>query len=696
VELSGGAIRPGRNVLSVSSSTAFAVSRLRLRNVSGYSSGFPKAVVFPKPNTYSQAVLWSASRLRLIAAAWLGVVLLLLGLISSKRRLSRPGRIAWALRWPLAAVPGMVLAVPLVSRYKILVSTGSLLALAAAIAALDLGGAAAPIIGRIAMRLRARWAPRLMRLSRAAAVLPGLRTGTDRCAIGLLAVWLVLAMRAPGTGRIVGDGQEYFALMIGIARHGTTAMTAESCAEVDRILGRNPYQPELPLFEWFRRNIPCLVRSDTEIDGPHFWAYSALAAPFDPVLRLVHAPPDAAFRLLHLLLVLAAFLILRRALGPPGGLALALMIVFSPLLWFSDKVQVEFFTGILAIVGTGLLMAGRQAGSGLAFALAATQNPPFAALTGLAFGLGLLRRRRDAFRRGWPAWLAALALILLPPVYYGLRHGVFNPILTTGQASLGRDPLAAKKMLSILIDPDIGLFSNWPLGLLAAAWVVAFAAGRWRRTAKSDLFLFALLAVPVLLWSQSRTGNMNHGGTVHVTRYAIWYSGFFFAAAVRAAAGWRRRPPPLPAIGVALAAVLGIASAAAFRPNRPAVYVAPTALSRFLYAVGPSLYDPLPEIFFERMRGEEEAPPRPVWAVGNPSGNKILIFQSRLLEIKADQRIPGIDRSPSLDAAAVYRAARRLASSRPGKECFYINGWGSRWRRKDLGSAAVRPAPPRG
>ncbi|MDD8026138.1 MAG: hypothetical protein PHI34_06480 [Acidobacteriota bacterium] len=696
IEFRSGALRPGRNVLAVVSSSAFLMGRLRIRNVTGYSSGFPEIVAFPRANVYPGAVLWRASAVRIAASVILGAVLVWLGSRPRKRRATVMGRLTGALRWPVAALPLAISLAPAVTPYRVLVSAGSLFGWVLLFAVLDRWPEFASFLGRPALWIRKQEKEALRRLSRRASGVPWLRTRMDQAGLALLAVSLVLILAAPGGRRMWGDGQEYFTMMIGIARQGTTAITVRSCNEVDRILGRNPHEPELPLFDWFRKSTPSLVWNDATIDGPHFWAYSCLAAAFDPLLRLVHAPPLSPFRVLHAVLLLAGFWILRRALGPPGGLALGLIVLFSPLLWFVDKVQIEFFTAILAIVGTGLLGAKRPAGAALAFALASTQNPPFAVLAVLALGLGFYRRGWAFVRRFWPIWLACGALALLAPAYYYLRYGVLNPISATGQASLGRDPLLAKKMLSLLIDPDIGLFPNWPLGLLLAGWALVHAVRRRKQADPSGILPFAILSIPFLLWIQSSTGNMNHGATVHITRYAVWYLGFFFLAAARLLSGLRRRPSARAAAGLGLAGVLGLVSVVTFPPSRPEIYVAPTAFSTRLYADEPSLYNPLPEIFFERMRGEEGAPPKRVWAVSNPSGSKILIIRNRIFDIPSYNGVPGIETCPDLDPAAVYQEAKSLLRSHPHRDYFYINGQGSRLKKTAPGSNSPKPPSRRG
>jgi hypothetical protein len=342
-------------------------------------------------------------------------------------------------------------------------------------------------------------------------------------------------------------------------------------------------------------------------------------------------------------------------------------------------------------VGAALLAAEDWAGSALSFALASTQNPPFAILAGLAFGVGFWRTRWAGIRGRLPVWIAAFGLAALQPVYYILRLNILNPVVATGAAKMDRDVFSLRKMFSFIVDPDIGLIPNWPAALLVLL-LFGFMAVKKKAGFRSATWLFLLGSLPVLLWSQSRTLNLNHGGTFLISRYSLWYLYVFFLVLWQMGkflAGSRRAARRA---WLAAGLVAGTAVLVQFWPGRPEEYLRPTGASLWLYDHCPGAYDPMPEIFTERYRRIEENLPEDVWAVSNPSGNKILVRRGRMLNFSREEDLVPIPTCPGLDQVRVYLEAARRFESAPDKKYLYINGMGRQLRRPtNPGTAAAAP-----
>jgi hypothetical protein len=693
LEFPGSMLAPGPNVLEVRSDAPWTFRRLRVKNIYGYSSGFPAAVLFHRDNSYPEArrlPLGSPSGLMAILA------IVLAAAASAAAALKGPagrGRLS-ALERARYLITGLLLAslfLPAISRFRVWFEWRSMLVLVLAFCALALVHELAALIKGLLDWIASLGAAAgsLLRQSRARFLQ---RSGSA----GILA-WLLIAILAficlikPGPVVRSGDSLEYVAMLVSWAEFGRPYVTADSIKIMEKRLGQAPEPGESAFFRSLRERFPALLKNGTEMDLPHFWLYSLGASVFYHPVRLLSLNIGLAFMLLHLLIVVAGFLVIRKALGRAAGLCFLLLIVFSPLIWFVNKVHVELFTVVLVCSGAALLAAENWAGSALSFALAATQNPPFAILAGLVFLLGFVRQKWAVFRGRWPLLAAAFGLAAAQPVYYLLRLGILNPVVATGAARMDTDVFSLRRMFSFIVDPDIGLFANWPVALLILL-LFAVQAARGKAGFRSPTWVFLAVSLPVLLWSQSRSLNLNHGGTRFISRYALWYLYVFFVILWQLGrslqASDRRAKRAWFAAGV-LAAAFALVE---FWPSRPEEYLRPTPVSQWLYSRFPGVYDPMPEIFTERYRRIEEHLPEDVWAVSNPTGSKILIRWGRMQVVRYWPKLDPIPTCPALDPDLVYTEAQRRFEAAPEKKYLYINGLAGKLRRAPgSGAAPIQP-----
>jgi hypothetical protein len=107
------------------------------------------------------------------------------------------------------------------------------------------------------------------------------------------------------------------------------------------------------------------------------------------------------------------------------------------------------------------------------------------------------------------------------------------------------------------------------------------------------------VAILTLLVAFSQPGNINHGGTRGMSRYALWLAPFAIPALLYLGAQGGR-------VRLALAALAGFSLVSAFEdylPSRSERYLEPTPLARWLWTRHPGLDRPLPEVFAERAWG---------------------------------------------------------------------------------------------
>jgi len=430
-----------------------------------------------------------------------------------------------------------------------------------------------------------------------------------------------------------GDGAEYYALYLAMLEHGRPYMTEAAWLDYSKLLSDGSIASMVPA-DALRAAFPALVVHGTA-DFNHFWLYSALAAGIASALKLVGIglAPHTAFMALHAVLFGATLALAGRMQGIRGAIAVLLLFLASPVLWFAAKVHTEFFTVALVLQTFILVSRGRFFYAALPIALASTQDVSLAATAWLLIAMGFLANhlfRRIASLRELSAAAAAIALSLLHPLYYLYRHGVVTPQLKTGAAAIGPN---ADRFLAVLVEPDIGLFPNWWFGAFVLASCLIFAL---RSKPKLD-FAYGTVAIAYLatnLFAQASTIDLN-SGSIDLSRYALWYVPVFYGPLVwlMGEAASKPRPWLLPLALGALAAPLVAWNLSWYWPSHYERYTEPSAVSRLLQSKFPAVYDPPPEIFIERNSGNAEANHRLV-AVAGPGCRKLYVPQA-LLRAKA-------------------------------------------------------------
>jgi hypothetical protein len=506
----------------------------------------------------------------------------------------------------------------------------------------------------------ARWVPRW----------PQNLAAVNFLVLAALALWAVVWL---GPGTRVGDAHEYYLMLIDWAENFTPYSTDRTGALYEAYVDTRP--------DWHGHEVyfPGWPPRPT-VDCSHFWFYSLLAAFFYWPLKIAGIDVALSFNLLHAALLFLGAYVAHKHLGPLGTLSLILLVVCSPALWYINKAHTEWFTVVITATAMVYFLVEKHHLSALWFAVASTQNPPFAVLALTVVAIGSVREGRRFWRAHKGTLAGAAALAALHPVYYLLRRGA---LLSLGASDLQLRQAAyhVRCMLAYWVDPDIGMFANWlpalPMVMLFALLWAKGAVPVRRRTA-----VLALVAILLLGWTHTLTTNVNHGGTVHISRYCLWFLFLFFGVQWRLLVWLAGRRRLARSLGVAAAAVAGVFTAWQYHPGRPEICLAPTAVSRLLYARLPGLYDPLPEVFYARHGGQvtygdtEEGVEWfrwTTWAVSDASGNKILIV-AEAMDREDPQAVRPVVGCAALDARAVYRRARQHFLDRPGRRRLYLNG----------------------
>ncbi|SFD85555.1 hypothetical protein [Massilia yuzhufengensis] len=406
-----------------------------------------------------------------------------------------------------------------------------------------------------------------------------------------------------------GDVLEYTLDTVAVANHGTPDIRV---ADIDRTVAlmQGKYEELYRLLQGQIQDgvqavFPAFARgSDGKVYPIHFFGYPMMAAIPFRVLDALGLPPFKGFQVANLAFVFVLGLAMLRFFGSArrafGGVAL-FMLCFGALYW---KWSSPECISAAALLGALLLFASRMpvAGSLLA-GLAAQQNPTivfffaFAPLLRLCLEYDAARSmganlRAQADRRTIVGLVLGVALAALPVLFNLLQYGVPNLI-----ASRFSDPalVDGTRLLSFYFDLNQGMIVGIP-GVLAALLL-------WMRRARIHLprmpvllavsLLFTLaLALPalaVLNWNSDAAG---------VMRYAFWAAMplvFVLLLVLRALPRW-----PL-ALVATVVVLQSLSMLGALRHN----YVSFGPLPFRIMKYAPQLYHPEPEIFAERMAGND-------------------------------------------------------------------------------------------
>ena len=426
-----------------------------------------------------------------------------------------------------------------------------------------------------------------------------------------LATWLGLALLLAVAAlalepAVTGDGACYLSMLTGLAEHGSP--------EVTEAIGHSVQD---------RIGVRCDGLTERAASGRvyalHFFAYPLLCVPAYALLQLAGADTLRAFQLTNAVLLAAALLyvLLLSAQSRVVRMSCAGLVVLSSGSFYFQWTDPGLFSTALMLVSALALVDRRYTLAAWAAGLSSLQNPPTALFllpALIAQALELRGRPRRETISGLLASAAAAGLALVPFAWNLTQFGRLLSIESVGFIRY-LDPtlIGVRRLLLFVFDLNEGLI----VGLPALLWLVPAAllcrtleARRDRRCLlrHEDLVLvgFVLIAVPTLAQA-----NWSAGQSVF-NRYAAWAGMAPLVWAASALAG--RRAAGLASVAApALLLQLGTwlymgGMALALHPSSLALkpWVVP------LWRALPHVYDPLPDVFAERLSGRE------VWAIEAP------------------------------------------------------------------------------
>jgi hypothetical protein len=284
-----------------------------------------------------------------------------------------------------------------------------------------------------------------------------------------------------------------------------------------------------------------------------------------------------------------------------GGAQATMLITLGPLLWWIDKAHAEVFL-FVALTFAVVLIESWPAGALMAAAVATAQNPAAGAVLAVCLVSVTLRERERHQRRLPLAMVVALAVAAAPAIYYRWHLGIWSPLSST----VARGLPGLRALFTPVIDPNLGLVVYAPI-LAALACVGAVRQSR-------RLLMLVSAAAIALLVVFAESGNVNHGGTPGMSRYALWLLAIATPLVLAGSERLRRRQPALWRTAALMSIVFSVF---VFRPAWPdRAGDSPNWLASWLWTQWPATDNPLPEIFAERTYGSGGDAPVPVATSG--------------------------------------------------------------------------------
>jgi hypothetical protein len=420
--------------------------------------------------------------------------------------------------------------------------------------------------------------------------------------VATLASIIVLSFTAQP--RRTGDAHQYLAMALLLSEVRPPSLDPVDAASITTWFASQPAVSGFPDGARAIRQ-PSLIRYGRQ-EFSHVWMYPLLAAPLISLAAAVGAHPIVAFTAMNAFLLGAAVWAVSRVFGTLAAFA----ILASPLVWFVARAQVEVFTVSLLCLAMVAAASSRWGWAGIATAIAATQNLPIAATLPLIWAYAtinwfLLHRAHGSapkptanqFRTALGFAIASSGIAALHPAYYLWRLGVITPQQLNG-GFVGGVP-SLQRFLAPILDPDIGLLAWLPLTALLGIVGTASAIRAARTESPRTLLPIACAGIMAIwfLFVFAQSTNVNSGGTVHVSRYALWLIPLTLPAIAVVTKPIEER---LPTISILTAIALVAVYLIAFHPDQAERYVEHSPQANWIISHVPALYQPLPEVFVER------------------------------------------------------------------------------------------------
>lgn len=449
-----------------------------------------------------------------------------------------------------------------------------------------------------------------------------------------MTVWsmalLLFGVGALRNGTMVGDGKEYLAYAYAFASHLSPDIRQEDLERLATSIPKNNTGflhslPTLGLGKPFgdggQTDRWMFARTaDGHLYTHHFWLYSALVAPFLLLTNWMGLNAFRAFPLANLAFVFVslgylAFFWRGTAFQKQTLAALFLLTGTTYYIWWPTP---EIFTASCLLLALMAVYDRRYVLALLMTALPATQNPPLlgflivlAAMYALQRGLigvvgGKFRCRIAGNLRVFLVSGVAFGIALLPLAFFYLTFGVLNPLVAMGAGNPAL--LSWRRLFSLYFDLNQGMIVALMGVFIGIAFVAVLLVGKGLehgnnlisilysfRPLAAGVAVSVLMAIPALT-----TGNWNSGHAVFM-RYAYWLSVPILFGFIVSLSALPRQWRIMLAIATVFAQFVGVMYYDIWGKNWRSNWLEFKPVAKRVMIHFPSLYNPEPEIFLERL-----------------------------------------------------------------------------------------------
>lgn len=383
---------------------------------------------------------------------------------------------------------------------------------------------------------------------------------------------------------LAGDSGEYLLMLQAWVGHASPDLRPADVEALDRVIpSAKPFSSLRDPYSGF------LEARNGRWYSIHFWLYPLLGVPAGLVLRLAGASEFAALQVVNVVCFVLAVCFAFCYGNPQRSRRLPFLALaaIGPVLWLLRWPHPEVFTWCCALVSLTLLGRERYGLAAAAAAVGSLQNPPLVFLALLPAALALVRRQ---WRRILPA-AAGLLPAFLAPLFYWVLYGTPNLIAASGGTNWSH--ISLSRSWSFFADLNQGMLPYVPALLLFGLAGATLALVR--RQAVGIGVAAALAGMVVAIQA---TSNWNHGAA-GMMRYAVWMMPLFAWLAAEHLSFHRRPLRILLVLGLLLQGAVVLSHSGA--PD----YLIQHRKVRVLLDYCPRCYNPEPEIFVERQRGNE-------------------------------------------------------------------------------------------
>jgi hypothetical protein len=356
---------------------------------------------------------------------------------------------------------------------------------------------------------------------------------------------------------------------------------------------------------------------DDQFYSFHFWLYPLLNAPSLWLTEQLHVSPIRSFHITNIVIFLITILFLMKNtfLTRKQKYFISAFYLLCGTTYYVSWSHPEIFSGSLLLIGLILLLDKRFLLAASLFALAAQQNPPIGIIAGIAlilqFQMSLtlfLKKEITVYQiiRSLGAMMIVGCILLLSPIFYYWHFQTSNLIVKAGGSNL--QLISWKRLHSLFFDFNQGivvasLFTMIVIALLGLLYTFKSNL-RHDRAAKRNLLIACLMIIlSILLGIPALSApNWNPGESIFL-RYGYWVSMPLGIAAMLFISELSLRRYLL----IFITFIVGqswlvyqhnIIGREDYLNNKP--------LAIYLYEKYPNLYNPIPNIFFERGEHKEE------------------------------------------------------------------------------------------